>query len=199
MLEIIIQSLVNRYDKNSIIVATTKNKIDNKIQKLCEDLSILYYRGEEENVASRFRTILNDDNSIKHFFRVCADGPLINLSGMEKSLKIIKNNDFVTSIPNKGFPMGANIELFKKHIFLNHYDFFYKKSHFEHVTRYFYEKIESFNHLFISTNNFSFNYNETKFSVDFKEDLDKMRKIFKNYPKINLLSVEEQIKIYNSL
>ena len=92
MLEIIVQSLISRFDKDSIIIATTKNKLDDKIHKFCEDSGVLCFRGEEENVASRFKIIIDSDDSITHFFRVCADGPLVNLSGMEEALKIIKES-----------------------------------------------------------------------------------------------------------
>ena len=50
ILEFMIDSLLTRFSKNNIIIATTKSKRDNKIIKILKDKKIKYFRGSEQNV-----------------------------------------------------------------------------------------------------------------------------------------------------
>lgn len=193
ILDHVVSTLEKQFDKNCISIATTDNANDDIIEDYCKIRQLHFFRGSEQNVASRFKEILELYPDCSTFFRVCADGPLISTDTMLDSLKLISRNSFVTSMPNKGFPMGMNIELFNKDLFLNSYPLFHTPAHFEHVTRYFYESLTQYEVGLMETSIDNFNYDKLKFSVDTQEDLQFMTALFNEYPDINEKSANEKI------
>jgi len=193
ILDHVVNTLEKQFDKNSISIATTDNANDDIVEEYCKSRSLHFFRGSEQNVASRFKEILELFPECSTFFRVCADGPLISTDTMLDSLQLIQRNSFVTSMPNKGFPMGMNIELFNKDLFLNSYPLFHAPAHFEHVTRYFYESITQYEVGLMKTSIDNFHYDRLKFSVDTQEDLRFMTAIFSEFPDINQKSANEKI------
>jgi len=193
ILDHVVGSLGKKFDTSAITIATSDSEGDDVIQEYCENRGLDIFRGSESNVASRFKAILELYPECTSFFRVCADGPLISTDTMLEALELIKRKSIITSMPNKGFPMGMNIELFAKDLFLKSYPSFSNPGHFEHVTRYFYERLSEYEVGQIETNIDGFNYDSVKFSVDTKEDLDFISEIFKEYPDINEKSANEKI------
>lgn len=199
MLDHIIDALSEKFNKRQIVIATTNLVADDIINSYAIQKDVECYRGDENNVASRFYNILFENPDIKTFFRVCADGPLIDTKNMILALEGINNVDFVTSMPNKGFPMGVNIELFRSHLFLESYKNFTVKEHFEHVTRYFYENIGSYRVKYMQCDYENYKYENFKCSVDTEEDFEKMNKLFTTYQNINSLPLNEKLKLIKTV
>ena len=74
ILEKILNSLKKCKNINETIIATSKDNSDNKIVNFCKKKKIQYYRGDLQNVASRFYEILKIKKS-DFFIRTCADSP----------------------------------------------------------------------------------------------------------------------------
>ena len=77
ILDHIIEKLKNNKNINRIIIATTKNKLDDDIEKYCNRRNILVYRGSEENVLQRFIDVCEKYN-IDKLLRICSDNPLLS-------------------------------------------------------------------------------------------------------------------------
>ena len=77
VLEQVINQVNAVFPRNKIIVATSKGKKDLKICQICKRKGVRYFRGDLNNVAKRFYSILKKSNS-KSFIRICADSPFID-------------------------------------------------------------------------------------------------------------------------
>ena len=73
-----------------IIIATSKNKSDDKLVKYLEKIKINYYRGSLTNVAKRLCDAA-EKNKAKFFMRISADSPLIDPVIIDKAIKIFNN------------------------------------------------------------------------------------------------------------
>lgn len=162
---------------NRIIVATSKKRSDDNLEKLCKKNNIKCYRGSLNNVFSRFRNIINIyDPDI--LVRISADSPFIDPKLIDQSIKLFltKRVDIVTNVFKRTYPKGQSIEVFNKQIFLKPKNLKLNSYEKEHVSPFFYKnkkKYKIFN--FESKNNLS-KYNLT---VDYKNDLIFFNKIIK--------------------
>jgi spore coat polysaccharide biosynthesis protein SpsF len=62
ILKILVTRLKEATNIKKIIVATSKNKADNQIINFCKKNKILFYRGSEEDVLSRYYEAANSYN-----------------------------------------------------------------------------------------------------------------------------------------
>jgi len=104
--------LIKKID--SIIIATTKNKDDDKIVELANKLKIKSFRGDEYNVLKRV------NHAAKHFkvdtiVRITSDCPLNDLNIIAQFIDIFNNNNFdiVTNAHLRSFPIGMDVEIIK--------------------------------------------------------------------------------------
>lgn len=80
-----INRLRNSKKINRIIIATTKNIIDNPIEEFCSSNNLECYRGSENNVLNRFLNVCHE-YKISHFIRVCSDNPFIDIELMDNQV-----------------------------------------------------------------------------------------------------------------
>lgn len=191
---------------DEIIIATTKKSCDDEIVKLCENLSIKYFRGSEDNVLSRYY-LCAKENKLDLVVRITSDCPLIDSEVLDEMLNFYINNDFdlVTNAgneKNRTYPRGLDIEIFSFSLLKNAYEnanYNYEK---EHVTPYMYE--HDFNIYYYKNN---VNYSEYRLTLDTKEDFELISKIYeKLYNKshifylkdiINCLEENKELKLIN--
>lgn len=190
--ETLISHIVNRLKKSNlisnVIVATSKEKSDDKLVKHLNDHKIKFFRGELNNVAKRFLDVLKK-NKTKFFIRISGDSPLIDFRIIDLAIKIFRKYkykpDIITNVFPRTFPVGQSVELIKSSIIR---DNIHKFSNFEkeHVTKFFYNNSKKF-----IIRNFKFNGKKIpiKLSVDKKEDLITMMKKYnkKKFEKFKLL------------
>jgi spore coat polysaccharide biosynthesis protein SpsF len=172
LLDYLVESFVIRYPQFHIWIATSIKSENDVIRKYAEDKGIYCYSGDDENVASRYMAILKN-KSYDYFFRICGDTPYYGTELIDLGVSFNKNSeyDIISTLPNKGFPMGCNLELINSDIFQKSFQKFNKDRHFEHVTTYFYENLIKFRYKLITCNNPDYQYDKFKFSIDNKEDL----------------------------
>ena len=122
-----------------IFIATTTLEEDNLIEDFCNVNSINCFRGDIENVYSRYSTIAKDyTNKNDNTIRLTADNPLINKNIIESVLNNhIENKNFYTSnILHRTWPRGLDVEVVKNEYFFKDYFKFMNKDDLEHVTLY---------------------------------------------------------------
>ena len=179
LLEHLIDRLKRVKYADRIVIATTVNDTDNQIVNLCKELGTLYYRGSEGDVLGRYY-----EAAVKYggdvIIRITSDCPVIDPEVVDSLINFYTNNiekyDYVSNTLKRTYPQGMDSEIISfdilKEAHLNAYDPFDR----EHVTpfirsrpsRYCLHNIEH-----------STNLSNYRLTVDTSEDLDLVKKIFK--------------------
>jgi spore coat polysaccharide biosynthesis protein SpsF len=110
ILEIIVNQLKKSKFKPTLIIATSVNNADDAIANLCQIKSIEIYRGDEDDVHSRFFEILHNSDYYTAI-RVTGDNPIIDVEYLDTVLenhnKTHSDYSYTTDLP-----MGMNFEVF---------------------------------------------------------------------------------------
>ena len=197
LLEYVLERAKQVQGKKTIIIATTKRAIDDKIAIFAKAKKIEIFRGNYKDIVKRAYDCCQFFN-LKKFARICGDRPffepkIVNIlfNHLEK-----KNLDFATNNKIKTFPSGMICEILtfdtlKKIIFSTKNS--YQR---EHITDYIYKNEKKFK---------IFNYkcpirdiSGKHFAIDTNKDLEKMKWFLKNYDKSLIkISLKELIKLDN--
>ena len=99
-----------------IVIATTKLSADDQIEFFCKENLIQFYRGDEDDVHSRFIQILKNSN-YNTAIRLTGDNPIIDLECLNSLLitHMQSNSDYSCT---SGLPTGMNFEVFSVSAFL---------------------------------------------------------------------------------
>ena len=172
----------SNYVKN-LIVATSKSKMDDNLIKVLKAFKIKYFRGELNNVASRFLKLAIKKNE-KYFIRINGDSPLIDSKIIDKAIRLHKKNkkfDLISNVFPRTYPKGQSVEIIKVKTLKNNINKM-SKSDLEHVTKYFYKNYKKF-----KIKNFKNRQKKRimKLSIDTISDLKKITNKFKKKNFIN--------------
>lgn len=115
-----------------IVVATSVNKENDAIYDFCIDNDMECYRGDEDNVLSRFVEIQKIHN-FDYIVRLTADNPFVDSKVIESVIQfhIEKGYDYTSS---SGLPLGMNIEVFNGKALIHSMEYIQKQQDNEHVT-----------------------------------------------------------------
>jgi spore coat polysaccharide biosynthesis protein SpsF len=162
-----------------IIVATTNDKDDDLIEKLCKKNNLSIFRGSKNNVFDRFQKI-SIQNKYPIIMRINGDSPLLDINLFNKMIKFSKNKkyDIFTNVQPRTFPQGQSLELIKRSVLFNIDQTKLTKKHKEHVTSYFYENKKEYK-IINYTNNI--NLGKINLSINTNKDYIKTRNLFKKY------------------
>lgn len=98
-----------------VMVATTKDKSDDQIEKFCKQYKIPYFRGDINNVLARFHGAAKKFK-LDLIARVTGDCPLIDPATIDRVFRAYNNQkcDYVSNVvPGKRtFPRGLDVEVF---------------------------------------------------------------------------------------
>jgi spore coat polysaccharide biosynthesis protein SpsF len=204
MLGYLVDTLKTAVLEEFIWVATSIKDENDSIRAFCNKEDIHCLSGSELDVASRYEEILKLVPDAEYFFRICGDTPYYGVELIKIGLNWIQNSeyDFHTSMPNKGYPMGCNLELFQSEFYLQHLNKFKSASNKEHVTSYFYENIDCFNANLVACDIEGYNYPDYKFSVDTEQDFEIAKQMLKkmkfqpwNYSILQKLKLQQSLKL----
>lgn len=110
-----------------VIIATTENPLDDKIEKLCRENDIYSLRGSEKNVFQRF-CLVAKRFQLKHIVRLTGDNPLTNYRILKTCItKHRETHSDLTStrkiLPNRSVeryvPKGNSIDVINCKTLLN--------------------------------------------------------------------------------
>lgn len=112
LLSWIIQELRESSYHGTIVIATSKNEENNKLEEYCVESGIICFRGAEDDVLSRFLEILEMEN-FDIVVRLTADNPILDSSILDKTISfhLEQQNDYTKTV---GLPTGMNLEVFSK-------------------------------------------------------------------------------------
>jgi spore coat polysaccharide biosynthesis protein SpsF len=197
MLQYLLEKLDRCQELDKIIVATSKESTDDPIADFCERYAVDCYRGDLNNVASRFKDII-EKYSFDLVVRICGDSPLLDISLIKTGLNIIENGDFdfVTNVQSRTFPKGHSVEIIYGETFNRFFRGISDPEDLEHVTRYFYRQS---NKVRIGSFSSGGDWGDVQHSVDTLEDMDRFKGIVGKMNKPHwLYSWQEILEIENS-
>lgn len=117
---------------NKIIVATSEKSENNIIENFSAEQRILCFRGDEENVLSRFIR-LTEEHKFDVVVRLTADNPFLDVSLLDETIltHINNKNDYTSSY---GLPLGMNFEIISGKALLSLKNYQLTSQDCEHVT-----------------------------------------------------------------
>ena len=194
-----VEQLKNSKLLEKIVIATSSNQEDNDIEKFCRKYNIKCFRGSLENVLDRYYQCAKEFG-ITTIVRIPADKPLIDPEIVDEVIQKFKENSFdcVTNFQPSTIPSGTEVEIFSfsalETAWKNASSAFDK----EHVTPYIYKNKEQFKIFNVVNKEDLSNF---RWALDYKEDLELIRKIVMKIEKrpiltrdiINLLNREKEL------
>tara|TARA_B110000977_G_C11036509_1_gene477280 strand:- start:124 stop:711 length:588 start_codon:yes stop_codon:yes gene_type:complete len=173
----VINSIKKSRKIKKIIIATSKNKTDDKLCYYLKKNKIDVFRGNLNNVAERFYSLASR-LKLKNFIRISGDSPFMDYKIIDRAINIHRKKpnkyDLITNIFPRTFPRGRSVEIIKT-MSLKKILPFINKDEKEHVTKFFYKNKEQF-----CIKNFKANKkNLSNLAIDTKKDLEKLKNRFK--------------------
>ena len=120
---------------DQIILATTKNPIDNILVKEAKKNKIKFYRGEEDNVKKRVLDAAKKFN-VKNIVGITSDCPIIDINLISQVIDTFKSNnvEFVSNCDFRSYPDGMDVAVYKIQALQKSYKLTKSKYYREHVT-----------------------------------------------------------------
>lgn len=198
MLAQLLDSLAQAFKRDEIWVASSEAPENEPVELLCKELGVQIFRGDESNVASRFKEILSREKP-RSFVRICADSPLLDHRVVSEALhKLGEGIDIATTISPAPYPSGMNVEVLRTEVFLKNYPRFNAPEHFEHVTRFFYEHKPEFKIKYLEWHHAD--PKRYKFSLDTLEDHKRLNELFRRLDRPHYeLTLEQKCDVYDRL
>ena len=174
----IIDHLIERLKpiKNRIIIATTKNKRDDKFEIIAKRNNVNFFRGSEKNVLLRVIKAAQYFN-VNIICRVTGDSPLIDHKIVSRCINhFIKNKlnlDYLET--DDQIPIGTGCSVFKVKSLIKSYNLDKSKENLEHVTWYLKNNPKIFNVKTLKLSSYKSN-NRFSYTLDTKNDLKKNKK-----------------------
>lgn len=192
VIEILLKRLTKKFDKKKIVIATTKSDIDNKLVRIAKKNNIECYRGNTNDVLSRYYFASKKYN-FEHIVRITSDCPLIETSILKKIINLYFANNFDHVYLDSSFAEGLDCEIFNFKSLQKAYKMSQKKSEKEHVTLFFRNK--SFIKRYALKN--IVDDSKYRITLDYPEDFKVIQKIILTlHKKYGFLMNFNQIKKY---
>ena len=194
-----VEQLKNSKLLEKIVIATSSNQEDNDIEKFCRKYNIKCFRGSLENVLDRYYQCAKEFG-ITTIVRIPADKPLIDPEMVDEVIQKFKENSFdcVTNFQPSTVPSGTEVEIFSFSALETAWKNASSALDKEHVTPYIYKNKEQFKIFNVVNKEDLSNF---RWALDYKEDLELIRKIVMKIEKrpiltrdiINLLNKEKEL------
>lgn len=185
----LLQYHIERLQKTglNVIIATTTNTTDDIVSEYAQKNNISFYRGNEQNVLSRFYEAALKYN-LEVIIRVTSDCPLIDQhlirNGVEKYIQMNNPNLYVSNCFPRTYARGFDFEIFSFQALKEAYENATEIADKEHVTSYIHQnksgKTEFYN--INQTNNNS----HLRITVDTPEDFELIKQLIEKYNAENL-------------
>ena len=182
MLERVISRTQRAALVDKVVVATTTKKEDDRIVALCKRLHIDFCRGSENDVLDRYMSAASAYGA-DIIVRITSDCPFIADTVIDEVIAelIERKADYASNTLRRTFPKGLDVEAFTYNAFLTAWAYADTSYQHEHVTPYFYEHRESFELASVELPLGLGGYSHHRWTVDTKEDLEFVRKVYKEY------------------
>jgi len=192
-ISLLIRRLKKIKELNKIILATSKNKTDDILEKIARFENIKFFRGSLNNVANRYYMAAKKFK-IDQIVRVTGDAILCDEVMISKAIHSqLKHNSDVTFIKNMPYGTAKEVMNFKTIKTISEQS---KVNENTEYLEWYLENSRNFNLNYIKSR-YKFN-NSMRLTLDFKEDLVLFDKIFKYFKDKNAdFTLKSVIKLLN--
>lgn len=203
----VLQHVVDRLMKskyiNEIIIATTTKSEDQKLVDWCREKNIKCFRGDLENVLSRFYHCATENNA-DVIVRVTSDNPLVDPKIIDQTIELFfkENADYGANNLEKTFPHGLDVEVISYHALEVSYLEAKETFEREHVTQFIRHRPNRFKLVNFAAPG---DYHEIRVTLDEEEDKNLIEKIIQEtgvdvdfVALINLFKKNPELKKLNS-
>lgn len=197
----VLEHMTNRIlagkSKVKVIIATTENKEDDAIVEEAIKLGIPFFRGDENDVLSRYYWTAKKYN-VDIIVRLTSDCPLYDVALLDAMVSEFlkpenKGLDYLSNTLERTFPRGFDTEIFTFPTLETAYfdaKFSYEK---EHVTPYIYEHQNLFK---VKSYVNPVDYSEYRLTLDTEDDLQLIKIIFNELYKGDYFGTEKIFKLF---
>ena len=116
MLQRLIERVVTARLVDQTIVATSAQSMNDCVATLCEQIGVPCFRGEENDVLSRFLSIA-DETDAEFLVRVTGDNPFVDGELIDLVLEAFQDAedplDYANNIEGTGYPYGMYVEVMR--------------------------------------------------------------------------------------
>ena len=184
----LIEWVIKRVKKSkkikSIVLATTKFKKDNILEKIALKNKIQIFRGDSQDVLKRFYEAANLKKTDR-IIRICADNPFIDPEQIDILVKKFKTKkfDYACNHQNKlnsNYADGFGAEIFTFKLLKKMNSIVRKKAQREHVTKYIWDNIKRFKILSVVAPA-KLAYPKLKFDINTFSDYNSINNFVKKY------------------
>jgi len=195
VLEHVVERVQAAKNIDDIVIATTVKSEDDVIVELSKKLSVKYFRGDENDVLSRYYYAARQNKS-DVIIRITSDCPLIDPLILENMVdKFIELNqkdgiDYMSNTVERTYPRGLDAEIFTFKALKITFNEANKDYQREHVTPYIYQNPAKFK---ISVFRNDIDYSGYRLTLDTKEDLEVIKEIYNKLYNENILFYFAQI------
>jgi spore coat polysaccharide biosynthesis protein SpsF (cytidylyltransferase family) len=194
VLEHVIRRVKSSKLVTDVIVATTINKDDLEIVKLCANLGISVYCGSEDDVLDRYYQTARLFKA-DHIVRITSDCPLIDPMVIDEviTLHVREKADYTSNTLKETYPDGEDIEVFTFAALKEAWKKANLSSEREHVTPFIRK-----NHAFKLVNlEYNKDLSHKRWTLDNPEDFEFIKSIYKNIcnksPNFGMMEILEFI------
>ena len=182
-----IKRLQKNIKKQDVIVATTKNSLDDVTEFIALEAGAKIYRGEENDVMQRYIDVA-EKYELDYVIRVCGDDPLVdpNCIDILYETMVGDKSDIITASHNNGWLLGTSAEIFSTKALKKAY----KNSSLvekEHVVLHFYNNQKEYRLNKLLPVDL---YQEVSLTVDYQEDVENVISILNYFGNINFSQSE---------
>lgn len=174
--------------RGTIVIATTTDSIDDKVEKLCKEYQIDFYRGHPTDLLDRHykaAKLFNADAVVK----IPSDCPLIDKDIIDRVLDSFINNsnkyDYVSNLHPATYPDGNDVEVMSMSALENAWKNSKRELEREHTTPYFWENPDKFkigNVVWETGLDYSMSY---RFTIDYEKDYNFIKQVYDELYPIN--------------
>lgn len=168
---------------SEIVLATTKRQEDVGLEKIAAAAGIKTYFGSSDDVLDRYYQAARKFG-FKQIVRITADCPLIDPFIIDSTIKKFSSNsyDYVSNSMHPTFPEGLSVEVFTFDALEMAWNEADMMSEREHVTPYIRKNPDKFKSSELSND---VNLSHLRWTVDYKADLEFVRRVYRHLFRIN--------------
>jgi len=198
----VLEHVVKRVQRVSlideIIVATTVNKTDDRIEDLALKLGVKSFRGSEANVLSRYYEAATQ-NKLDIIIRITSDCPCIDYEVLQGLIEyhLQNENDYTNNALIRTFPHGLDAEVINYNILKEAYHHAKDKFEIEHVTPYIYKTHKDKFKIDVYKNQLHPKSSQIRITLDTDEDYMALGAVFDYFKKKPDFLLQDIINLYD--
>lgn len=176
----VLEHVIDRVSQSKLtgelIVATTVNRADLSIVKLCADMGVSVYCGCEEDPLERYYQAARLFGC-SHVVRIKSDCPLIDPEIIDEAIGVHLESgaDYTTNTLQRTYPVGQDVEILTNETLRRLWQSAVLFSEREHITIHIANNPDSFK---ICHLKYGENLSDKRWTLDYPEDYELLRTIF---------------------